>query len=330
MLNRKQLIIIPGSCSAKSNWFDQIHFFESIGYEVKFLNLDAHKHRTLIECSSDLFLKLKYALQPRIGPDDDVTEIENIEDMFEDVDTINNPKSDTVILAHSMGAMLLLKILSEPKYYRNENPETFAKLEQAKLVFIQVPLNVNRSLLPVLNALQYLVYPFFFVYHHTIFGLIEGMLLTIKKLFKSIANKLRRISFLKYITPVFNVLDLLLNIMLMNNAFLGSKPNEFANLINYYKQWDEFSLEGFFADKNEAMFSRAMMKRAESTLNHFNIQATKNYHFTTGHPDPFCNSILVKQFATELGANVLDLGYGFHNPQHVFWNQDKLHQHIIK
>ena len=138
-------------------------------------------------------------------------------------------------------------------------------------------------------------------------------------------------NFLRYIaTPILNLFDLFLNIMLMNNAFLGSKPHEFANLINYYKQWDEFSLEGFFADKDEAMFSRAMMQRAESTLSRFDIKAAKNYHFTTGSPDPFCNSILVKQFATELGANILDLDYGFHNPQHVFWHQEKLHKHIMK
>ncbi len=327
MLNDKQLIIIPGSCSAKSNWFDQIHFFESIGYNVKFLDLDAHKHRTLIECSTDLFLKLKYALQTTIEPDDDITDAD-IETMFKSAETINNPDSDTVILAHSMGAMLLLKILSESKYYRNENPETFAKLEQSKLIFIQVPLSINRSLLSLLNTVQYSLYPFFFIYHHTVFGLIERMLLTTKKLLRSLTNHFRN-SFLRYIIqPTVNLFDLLLNIMLMNNAFLGSKPHEFANLINYYKQWDEFSLEGFFADKDEAMFSRAMMNRAESTICRFDTNATKNYHFTTGSPDPFCDSILVKQFAAELGANVLDLGYGFHNPHHVFWTQDKLHKHI--
>ncbi len=327
MPNRKQLIIIPGSCSAQSNWFDQIDFFESIGYEVRFLNLDAHKHKTLIECSSDLFLKLKYALQTRVEPDADD---EDIESMFEDLDTIHEPSSETVILAHSMGAMLLLKILSESQYYRNESLETFTKLEQSKLVFIQVPLNVNRPLLVVLSAVQYITYPFFFIYHHTIFGLFEKLLLTAKRLLISMEKPFKD-NFLRYITmPIFNLINLLLNIMLMNNAFLGSKPQEFANLIHYYKQWDEFSLEGFFANKEESMFSRAMMQRAESTLNRFDMKAAKNYHFTTGSPDPFCDSILVKQFANELGANVLDLGYGFHNPQHVFWTRDKLHKHITK
>jgi pimeloyl-ACP methyl ester carboxylesterase len=329
--NRKQLIIIPGSCSAQSNWFDQIDFFESAGYEVRFLALDAHKYKTLIECSTALFLKLKYALQTRVEPDaDDITEEGNIESMFEDIDDIGRPRSETVILAHSMGAMLLLKILSESKYYRNENLETFTKLEQSKLMFIQVPLHVNRPLLPVLNAVQYLLYPFFFFYHLTTFNFVEKMLLATKRFLRIILKPFRD-NALKYIAvPIFNCLDLLLNIMLMNNAFLGSKPQEFANLINYYKQWDEFSLEGFFADKEEAAFSREIMKRAESTLSRFDTRATKNYHFTTGSTDIFCNAALVKNLANELGANILELDYGFHNPQHVFWTQEKLHKEIMR
>lgn len=301
-----QLIIIPGSCSAKSNWFDQIHFFESAGYQVKFLDLDAHKHGTLMECSTDLFVKLKYALQSvELG-------------------------AETVILAHSMGAMLLLKILSESQYYRNESPETFAKIEQAKLVFIQVPLNVNRSLLSILNVVQYILYPFFLIYHLSVFKLMEWILLTAKKFLRFIIKPLKN-NFLHYLAqPVFNLFDLFLNIMLMMNAFLGSKPQEFANLINYYRQWDEFSLEGFFANKQEAMFSRAIMQQAENTLNCFDANAAKNYHFTTGSPDFFCDSILIKQFASDIGANVFHLGPGFHNPQHIFWTQEKLHKEIMR
>ena len=61
-----------------------------------------------------------------------------------------------------------------------------------------------------------------------------------------------------------------------------------------------------------------------------NAQYKRPYHFTTGSTDIFCDAALVKNLANELGANILELDYGFHNPQHVFWTQEKLHKEIMR
>ncbi len=306
-MRNKQLIIIPGSCSTKSNWLDQILHFTAHGYDVKFLDLDAHKYRTLVECASSLFTKLKYAIQQT--PEN----VEfDVEELFEDLDAA----PDRVILAHSMGAMLLLKILSEPKLFAGQDAETYRAIQNSRIFFLQVPLHVNKTILAIMNVVKYLTYPFFFVYNWLFFRPFDFILVNLKHGIQHLLEPLR------------SILGLPLNILLMTNSFLGATLGELFNLVNYYKHWSEFSLEGFFAAKNQAMFDQAMMQSASNTIHRFDIRAAKHYHFTVGHPDIFCDNDLAIKFASELGANVLELNMGFHNPQHMFWTQEILHREI--
>lgn len=296
----KRLIIIPGSCSNESNWFDQIHHFEELGYEVNFLDLEAYKSKTLVESAINLFNRLKTILAKKSSDD--------IEDLFENID------DQVVIMAHSMGAMLLLKILSEPKFYRGEDEQTYNTISRAKIIFIQVPLKVNRKLLDLLGFFKFWFYPLLFIYRLTIHGILDRVLIFLKKLSK------KNISH-----PIFKASALPLNLALMHNSLWGAKIDEFGNLINYYKHWDDFSLESFFADAGENNFAKAMMNSSESAISRFDLNASLNYYFTVGDPDIFCDSGLIRDFANKLGAQVLELDPGFHSPQHMPWCQDKLH-----
>lgn len=302
---KKRLIIIPGSCSTRSNWFDQIEHFQELGYEVNFLELEAYKSRTLIESAINLFNRLKMILAKNSNDD--------IEDLFESTD------NQLIIMAHSMGAMLLLKILSEPRLYKSEDAHTYNTISQAKIVFIQVPLKVNRKLLDVLGFFRFWFYPLLFLYRFTVHGVLDRILIYLKKLSKRNNSH-----------PVFKASTLPLNLALMHNSLWGAKVDEFGNLINYYRHWDDFSLESFFADANESGFERAMMNSSESAISRFDLNASLNYYFTVGDPDMFCDSSLIRDFANKLGAQVLELDPGFHSPQHMPWCQDRLHDVIKK
>ncbi|MDA0771610.1 MAG: hypothetical protein O3C63_01570 [Cyanobacteria bacterium] len=296
----KQLIIIAGSCSGKSNWFDQINYYKNQGYQVEFLEVDAGAANSLLEASSKLFSKLKHRV-----------------------------KQKTIILSHSMGSMLLLKILSEPKFYASENPELYRNIVNSKLIFLQVPLHVNAVALGILDILKYFFYPFLFVYNLLVFPVIDFILLMLKTLMV-ILEKLIAVGFIKYPAMlIFKPIALSLNMLLVINTFWGTKPREFFNVIKFYKQWQDFALDGFFAKEQDGTaFDKAMIGATENTMDKFDRSNVSNYYFTHCFTDFFCDPGLTKEFANRLGANSKSLNYGFHSPQHCFWHQGAINRLI--
>ena len=125
---RKNLIIIPGSCSDRLNWFDQIHYYEKQGWQVGFLDLNAAKYPSIKECADAIELALE-----------------------------NLINEETVIMSHSMGAMLMFKVLVESKNQRLQN-----LLKKTKTFFVQMPCESK-----ALNAIKssFKVIEFFIGFH---------------------------------------------------------------------------------------------------------------------------------------------------------------------
>ncbi len=290
----KQIVIIPGSCADQSNWFDQIVYFESLGYNVKFLDLEAVRAKSFTQCAMNLFDNCKYAFN---AVDNDATR---------------------VIYCHSMGAMLLLKILLEPKFYQNQNAELYDKIRRSKIVFLQMPLSVNKFLLYLVEFLRFPLYPLFFFYHWIFFRPVAFILLTLKSLlfrFKTAFDP-------SFITDVF---DFMLNNFLMSNSFWGTKAGEFFNVVNYYRQYRDF-ISGLFVDGSLTRFQKEMNKIADDKLSDLDKSNAANYFFTAGDPDWFCSEKLTQNFAQRLGAQYLLLPFNLHNPHHVFWYQNRVNE----
>jgi predicted alpha/beta hydrolase family esterase len=258
------------------------------------MEVGARNSSSLLEAASNMFNRLKHCL-----------------------------RDDAVILCHSMGAMFILKILSEPQYFRSENPELYARIVNSRIIFLQVPLHVNELLLTSMGLFQFLFYPVFFVYNLLIFPVVDFVLMLIKYLV-AIAEKLvLRVPGLKYLLAwIFKPVNLLLNLCLVTNTFWGTKPSEFMNVVKFYKQWRDFSLDGFFAaDLAGSSFDRAVIGATENTMAKFDRSNVGNYVFTTCVTDWFCEPRLTQDFARRLGAEVKELNFGFHSPQHCFWHQ---------
>ncbi|MDD9898069.1 MAG: hypothetical protein OXU45_03615 [Candidatus Melainabacteria bacterium] len=297
----KQLIILEGSCSGKTNWFDQINHYRNEGYEVQFMEVGARNSSSLLEAASNMFNRLKHCL-----------------------------RDDAVILCHSMGAMFILKILSEPKFFASENPELYARIVNSRIIFLQVPLHVNELLLASLDTMKILFYPIFFVYNLVIFPVFDFVLMLVKYAVAIMEKLVGRVPGLKYLGwLIFNPLNLLLNLSLVTNTFWGTKPSEFMNVTKFYKQWRDFSLDGFFAaEATGSKFDQAMIGASENTMDKFDRSNVDNYVFTTCVTDWFCEPGLTKEFAQRLGAQVKELNFGFHSPQHCFWHQAALRELI--
>ncbi len=284
----KKIIIIPGSCSSPLNWFDQFKTFTKHNFEIEYMHLDAYKYPSLSACSINLFEKLSNILRDE----------------------------NTTILAHSMGGMLLLKILSEPQFYKNIDPITFARIQHSRIFFIQVPLKVNQGLLLGLKFWGPILAPILFVYRYTLYLPFYYLILFLKEIIHPI--------------PVLNwFFGLFLNKASMLNSFWGSRVKEFLHLVNYYKQWEDFSLRGFFEEEQRNNFEVAINNLAENKTLAFDFIAVQEYFFTIGEPDVFCDIHTTKFFVGRISANLLELKYGFHNPQHFFWTQKILYEKIL-
>lgn len=292
----KRLIIIPGSCSHKSNWFDQLGYFRALGYQLSFLDLHADKYRTFAACADRLFQSLAKVM---------------------------NANEQPVIVAHSMGAMLLLKVLSESKYYRSINQDLYERIRLSKIIFLQMPLNMHNKIYFVLNLVKYWIAPLQLVHSLLFRDLLAWLIVQPKK----ILLMLRRF---RAIEPLAKILDFVLNQLLILNAFVGTRPWEFFNLVRYYRQFGEFTTQGFFASEAINDFQRAMDRIPRNKFDDFDKTNCTNYYFSYGDPDYFCEVEATHKFANFLGSKLVYMPFSMHNPQHMFWCQDKLHELIAE
>lgn len=198
-----------------------------------------------------------------------------------------NPE-DKVIYAHSMGAMLLLKIFFEQvklsKFFL-----------QSRIVFIQAPLNIKTVPYLMYTKFRFLFLAFMFLYRYSYYFWLDDLLVKCKKAIL----KIKRHSILL----VF--LDWFLNLGMMYNTCAGTKTLEFSNLVEYYKEWKNFDFE----------------KHSNEEIKHGNF---KNFYFTCGQPDLFEDRKRLEKLVKLLGARLICLPFGFHSPQHMFWWQQKL------
>lgn len=203
--------------------------------------------------------------------------------------------SEKVIYAHSMGAMLLIKIFLHSHDFSSFEQDLLEKVFKSRIIFIQAPIKTN-----------------FFPYHF--YMNFRAAFIAVMRLYRSlfyveietILIRLKK-TILKAKTRSYNVaiLDLFLNLALMGNSALGTEPQEFYNLIEYYKEWNDFHfIDHITDDIRETDYS--------------------NFYFTYGQPDMFEDKKKLEFFAAILGAQLVHLPWGFHSPQHLFWWQNKL------
>lgn len=257
---RKNLIIIPGSCSDRLNWFDQIHFYEKQGWQVGFLDLNAAKYPSIDDCANAIELALE-----------------------------NLVNEETVIMSHSMGAMLMFKVLVSSK---KENLQEL--LSKIKIFFIQMPCESK-----ALNALKqgFKVIELIITFHRLfILWWLEPLLYLLKRSFA-----------FGYKNILVMPINCFLNFCSMNSSFWKASADEFRGLINYYETW-----QSIFENLN------------------FDLSRYKNLYFSFGEPDPVCDSDLIKEIGLKFpNVKVLDMTYGFHNPHHLFWFQDRFDSLIL-
>jgi hypothetical protein len=274
---QKKLIIIPGSCSHISNWFDQIEYARTKGFTIVFLRLDADKFRDFSDCADNLFHKISLHL---------------------------NAEQETVILAHSMGSMLLLKILSGFQHYTAKDHYAYEKIISSRLIFLQMPINLHKKIYLALNIFKFFVYPIQLFYSFLLKEIFAWFLLLPKKIILFL-RKFKKIDPAK---KFLDVLDSVINQGLILNGVLGTKPWEFFNLVRYYWQFGIFTAQGFDIE--------------------FDRNKAKNYFFTYGDPDYFCEEESTHKLAEFMGANLVHMPLSMHNPQHMFWCRDKVNELI--
>lgn len=270
----KEIIIIPGACSSESNWFDQIEYFNSHGYKVYFLDLLACDCKDMKTCAEQLLIRLEKIF------------VESKEAKF--------------IYAHSMGGMLLLKVLFQPELFPNFSKEFLHKLFSSQIVFIQPPLQMRT--LPYFMYVQGrpLILTFVFIHRHLVYFWFNALLVRLKK----------NIAPVKRHSIILVILDLFLNLGLMFNSCAGTRVEEFYNLIEYYKEWKNFDFEKCISEE----------------IQHTNF---KNFYFTCGSPDSFENRTKLEKLVKILGARIFKMPLGFHSPQHFFWWQTKLMEPLL-
>lgn len=253
-LKRKNLIIIPGSCSDPLNWFDQINFYEKQGWQVGFLDLDAAKYKTIRDCAEAMELALD-----------------------------NLVNEETVIMSHSMGAMLMFKVLVISKNTRLQN-----LFKKVKIFFIQMP--CESKALNAIKATFILIEIFIFLHRYLILWWLEPLLYFLKSSFAFGYQ-------IAWVKPI----NTFINFCSMNNSFWKASPDEFRGLINYYETWQEI-----FENMN---FDLTHYQNLYFTYGEPDPVCDSDLIREIGWKFP--------------NVNVLEMNGGFHNPQHLPWFQKR-------
>ncbi len=257
---RKNLIIIPGSCSDRLNWFDQIKFYEKQGWQVGFLDLDAANYPS-IEVRTE-------AIE---------TALDNL---------VNE---ETVIMSHSMGAMLMFNVLAKCQNQRLQN--LFKKI---KIFLIQMP--CESKALNAFKAYYWLIEVILLIHRYCVHWWLEPLLHSLKKLFQ-----------FGYGNFFINPINLFLNIIIMHSSFWKASLREFESLIHYYETWQDIF---------------------ENLKSDFSAYENLYFTYGEPDPvcdDVLIKQIGVKFPNVKL----LDMTYGFHNPHHLFWFQKRFDDLIL-
>jgi predicted alpha/beta hydrolase family esterase len=292
-----KLIIIPGAGSSELNWLDQLIYFEEKQWQKHFLHYQAEEHFNFHDCADALAINLTEILKAGFSI-----------------------KEDSIILiAHSMGAMLLLKILTD-----NSNSEKLLEikllLKNTNIFLIQPPARTNTKLLKFLKTSQ---------------GLISTIMKLHQPLKEPVAEWLReiklknanaellaegsRIGDRKFLT------DLIWILAAMHVSAWGTHPQVFKNLINYYEEWENYSPLSVLANEEPMKYNPGDEIRSPFTeLHDFNI------NITVSNSDIFCDKNDSLKLAELLNARVKEFDWTFHNPMHFPWSQKEFHDWLLE
>ncbi len=101
-----KLIIIPGAGSSQLNWLDQLIYFEEKQWQKHFLHYQSEEHLSFHDCANALSINLTEILKADFSIKEDcIQQPSNNNSQIE--------LNKNILIAHSMGAMLLLKILTD-------------------------------------------------------------------------------------------------------------------------------------------------------------------------------------------------------------------------
>lgn len=292
-----KLIIIPGAGSSELNWLDQLIYFEEKQWQKHFLHYQAEEHLNFQDCADALATNLTEILKAGFSI-----------------------KEDSIILiAHSMGAMLLLKILTD-----NSNSEKLLEikllLKNTNIFLIQPPARTNTKLLKFLKTSQ---------------DLISTIMKLHKPLKEPVTEWLRKIklknSNAKILTEGCKIedkkflTDLIWILGAMHISAWGTHPQVFKNLINYYEEWENYSPLSVLANEESMKYNPGDESRSPFTeLHDFNI------NITVSNSDIFCDKNDSLKLAELLNARVKEFDWTFHNPMHFPWSQKEFHDWLLE
>jgi len=271
-----KLIIIPGAGSSDLNWLDQLVYFEKQNFKSHFLEYKADLHENMSDCAYHL---------------------------AEELSTLTE-SSRSLIIAHSMGAMLLLKALSETKV----SEKLKISLSNSEVFLVQCPPNANPKLLKSLKSFRGLLSTGMHL-HQPLKKIVRENLekyklkfLEKKELSKNAGNELIEWSLQEHIKDLAWILSA------MHISAWGTQPSIFKNLINYYEEWH-------------------YEKITEKDLSHLH---DLNIHLTVSNSDIFCSKSDSLKLAEKLNANIKHFDWTFHNPMHFPWSKNDFNQWILK
>lgn len=181
-------LIIPGSCAKKLNFSNFYHELEKRGYSYAFIELQASNYPDIRGAQLNLYEKLSEIIE-----------------------------MNSILIAHSMGAILLFLILKDIDFFERKNPDFVKKLKSSKIFLLQMPLKKYKFLLFVMDFMKFLLAPFLWIYSKYFFKANEKFLFEIKKK------------------------NFLWNQAVMLHSFLGTSKIELFNLINYYRKMPKLS-----------------------------------------------------------------------------------------
>ena len=278
-----KLIIIPGAGSSELNWLDQLIYFEEKQWQKHFLHYQSEEHLSFHDCANALSTNLTEILKAGFSI-----------------------KEDSIILiAHSMGAMLLLKILTD-----NSSPEKFSQikslLKNTNIFLIQPPARTNIKLLKFLKTSQGLISTIMKLHQPLKEPLVEWLReIKLKNANAELLAEGSKIGDRKFLTDLIWILGA------MHISAWGTHPQVFKNLMNYYEEWENHS--PLSMDDSSVLW----------------MPKDFNINITVSNSDIFCDKNDSLKLAELLNAKVKEFDWTFHNPMHFPWSQKEFHSWLL-
>ena len=301
-----KLIIIPGAGSSELNWLDQLIYFQKLNFNSHFLEYRADAHESMSKCALELATTL-------------LDHLENPRQNISSAPRSHLERDPTnKIIAHSMGAMLLLKILSE-SHSISIYQELRAALSTSEIFLIQCPPSTNPKLLSFLKSFKRPV--------SRIMHLHQPLKEPVKEKLESLKRDFLNSKFDKIFTegnhedhhsefsrkyklrhsPLEQLKDLSWILSAMHISAWGTQPPALDNLINYYEEW----------------YSESITEKELDHLHELNI------HLSVSNSDIFCDKNDSLKLANKLNAKVKHFDWTFHNPMHFPWSKNSFNQWIL-